>query len=311
MLKNIEKGIVSNESNKNEEDQLAYTSQYKTEIIKEDETKENEEEKNIIRSKSDKSTSISISQENFESKNFQRRQTLSKEEITFKNIEGEMIPTDKERKMSSPLISYYFDSDKFLSETQTTTINLKNSPNFVSKKEFFNNPEKIKNNYFMKYCSSREIKKNILYQKNNSNIINPLFMNIKSNSNDLNINNKKIINNNYYFQNNNFQPQSIYNINFINFNNVQNNPNINCINKRKLTYTTDGAISSNYFNNILGQNINYPKDFIYNVNQGKPNFNPSLFSYNQEQNMNRKSSNISNKNKTEKKPFDKRKGDWF
>ena len=135
------------------------------------------------------------------------------------------------------------------------------------------------------------------------------------------IQNNNFTTNNYFFNNNNYQ-QPIYNINYININNFKNNP-VNNITRRKLSYNIEDGIINTYFNNILEMNNNTnPNEQmrIINIPQTQPNLNPILFSFNEEQennyslfNINRNNDTkfIPNSSKNEKKPFDKRKGDWL
>jgi hypothetical protein len=212
--------------------------------------------------------------------------------------------------------------------------------NFIKKENYFNSDKSITNNIFNNNNSSNDNNSNIKTNLNNRNQkISPINnYNINSenighqNNNekielnmnyipyDYRIQNNNIINN--FFYQNNIQ-QQIFNINYINLNNFQNNPInpiSNKINKRKLTYNIEDGFIGNYFNNILNLNNNTnPHEHIFNVPQPQAKLNPILFSYNEEQekftkyDINRKSSNksIPNNPKNEKKPFDKRKGDWL
>ena len=133
----------------------------------------------------------------------------------------------------------------------------------------------------------------------------------------------EIQNDNYNFGKNNIYNnyQQIYNINYINLNNYQiPMNNNNC--KRKLSHNLEEGIIANYFNNILNQinnnTNNNPNKIIFNVPQAQQNLNPILFSYNEgkdknyiqfPKNFNNKP--IINNTKNDKKPFDKRKGDWL
>ena len=351
-IKEKEKNIGSDldESNKNEEDLLAYSSKYKTNIYKEEDFKENKNElRNARKRLSGDSTSISQEYSNITGSNIKKLNTLPKEEdminrrlsINDSSNKSYIEYQEKQRKLSSPLCCYYDGSDTYLSKTQKTTIDLDNSPNFIRKDSFFNNSDKINNNKINDDSDIHNLNINLLYQNKNQNFI--LKNKNKNENNDmkrlsLNINqipynmnnfnimpNNNIINNNYnnfYFQNNNY-PQQIFNINYININNFQNNPmNVmnNNTNKIKLTYNIEDEIIGNYFNNILNLNNNTnPNDHILNIPQTQAKLNPILFSYNEEQekytkyDINRKGSNksIPNNSKNEKKPFDKRKGDWL
>ena len=117
------------------------------------------------------------------------------------------------------------------------------------------------------------------------------------------MNNINNIHNNYFLNINNCQ-QWIININYLNFNNFQNNP-VNNINKRKLSYNTiEDNIIINYFKNILNSNKTNENE---NENENKFNVSKTV------NNFNKKITNktLYKKTKYEKKPFDKRKGDWF
>ena len=358
-IKEDEKNIVSNidESNKNEEDLLGFSSKYKTNIYKEEDNKENEiEQRNARNRLSVDSTSISQENSNISGCNIKKLNTIPKEEdATHKKFgfsdssnKDYIEYQQKQRKLSSPICCYYDGSDIYLSKTQKTTIDLDNSPNFIKKDSFFNNSDKKNNNKNNDNNCINNLNINLLCQNNNKNFYiknrnenEYNEYNIIDNNNEkrlsLNINqlpyhinnfngmhNNNIINNNFnnfYFQNNNY-PQQVYNINYINLNNFPNNPinamNIN-INKRKLSYNIEDGIIGNYFNNILNLNNNGgPNDHIF-VPQAQAKLNPIFFSYNEEHekltkyDINRKASNksIPGKPKNEKKPFDKRKGDWL
>ena len=255
----------------------------------------------------------------------------------------------KQRKLSSPICCYYDGSDKYLSKIQKNIINMNKSPNFIKKDSFFSNSDKIddkKNINFTNtiqndnnnnnlniylFCQNQNISskdnnnnENTKTLKTNDIKICPI--NIQMNYNNINninrINNNNIINNNFFFPNNNFQ-QQIFNINYININNLPNNQ-INLVNtnfsRRKLTYNTEDGIIGNYFNNILNQNNNNKKtnEQFFNIQQTQAKLNPILFSYNEEQDkftkfdiIKKSSTKSIHYTKNDKKPFDKRKGDWL
>ena len=206
-----------------------------------------------------------------------------------------------------------------------------------------NNNDNVKKNVTFKMARKNKNKTlplNNNNNKNNFNNVNKSFGN-QNNKNQkkisLNINKasyntindlKRIQNNNYNFTNNNIyinnnNYQQIYNINYINLNNYANNPmnNNNC--KRKLSHNLEEGIIANYFNNILNQinnnnNNKNPNEIIFNVSQTPQNLNSILFSYNEakEKNYIQLPKNFNNKPiinniKNDKKPFDKRKGDWL
>ena len=289
---------------KNEEDLLGYTSKYKPDIYKEEDTKGNDEvNKSLNQNKSEISTSISSSLDNYTCPNFRRKQTLSKGENTSSNKET-LIPPEKQRKMSSPLLSYYYDSNEYFLKMHETPINYKNSQNFIKKEDFFNESEKIINNYFINNYSINIIKNNNSFYKNNIPNVN--------NYNIIPIPESKIIINDIPYNNINFQN---YNQHLYNINNV-NDFDINIINenmnKRKLSYNVDGSFISNYFNNILGVRNNNQNDLFFNFNQS--NLAPSFFSYNESQEKKlmekTKGKKSTKSNKNIKKPLEKRKGDW-
>ena len=253
----------------------------------------------------------------------------------------------KQRKMSSPLCCYYYGSDIYLSKTQKNTINLNNSHNFIKKDKFLNNSENLVNKYnnfknnslndnnhhnlnFNSICKNEDyssknkntIKNNNENKKNNdlknlSFVINQIPYNTIHNINRME--NNKLINNNFFLQNNNVS-EHIFNINFNNLNNIHNNQ-INQLNNkiinRKLSDSIEDYTIEDHINNIL--NINNLNEQIFNIQNPLSKFNPILFSYNEEQekfiknDINKKASNksMSNNFKNEKKPFDKRKGDWL
>jgi hypothetical protein len=143
-----------------------------------------------------------------------------------------------------------------------------------------NNNDDSKNKKEMKYNEIIDLKKT-------ANINNNIH---KSNKNIIKNNNN--CNNNFIFTNNNY-PQQIFNINCINLNDFNNDPGINTnhFNKRKMTYNIEPALIQNYFNTLF---------FTYNE---EPNNIPGNI-----HKLNKKNY-INAKNK--KKPFDKRKGDWY
>ena len=359
MIQKKEKDKDLDESNKNEEDLLAFSSKYKTNIYKEEENKENNFEPRNVRNRlSCDSTTISQEHSQLSGSNFLKLNSLPNDkEISHRstdfngNTKSLNEFQEKQRKMSSPLCCYYDGSDVYLSKTQKTTIDMNNSPNFIKKDSFFNMSDKMINKNFIinnsinendnininflslnnkpKFSSLEnnieENEQNKKKQKNNK--IKRLTLNINQMPhNDINNINRlqknNIINNNYFFQNNNFQPQ-IFNINYINLNNFQNNinPMNNTFSKRKLSYNIEDGFIGNYFNNILNLNNNtIANNRLFNVQQQQQKLNPMLFSYNEEQeqnmsqlnqNKNPNNKSINSNSKNEKKPFDKRKGDWL
>ncbi len=312
--------VDSDESNKNEEDLLAFSSKYKTTIIKDEDSKEKEAKFQAKKRKvSQDSTSISISQEYSNLSGIPKKlnNIIKDENFEFNELKSKF--QDKQRKMSSPLCCYYEGSDKYLSKTQKKIIDIKNSQNYIKKENYFNKSSKIikhlnKNDILNKEFNNNNLNYNLNYKNNNfflnndkDNINNIEQKNrrlLSFNSNqinfDLNYNNIPQQNtNNFFFFNNNYQ-QQFYNLNYLNLNSFRNNT-VN--NNRKLSHNIEDGIIDNYFNNLL-----------------QINYNPMLFSYNdgQEDNLqfkiNKNSSNksIPNlKNQKDKKPFDKRKGDWL
>ena len=334
------------ESIKNEEYLLGFTSQYKTELYKEEESENkesviNKEAKELNIKHSLDSTSVSFSQDynSFSEINLKRKSDLSKDDaLSFYNNGGILELNERRRKMSSPLCDYFGGFDKYLSRTLRTTIDLRKSPNFVKKAEFFSGENVINNlnnieeqkqmNNLLDKNQNKKVNSNkeINTQKNSSkklsfnNIINNnQFIN---NKNINNYNNNNYINNNLYFLNNNYPQNQIFNINYINLPNFPNNNNI--LNRRKMSYSIEADFIGNYFNNILSQkNIKNQNEanFIHFSNQA--NLNSMLFSYNELQdnikNQGMNNNNINKNNikknsgniKTLKKPLDKRKGDWY
>ena len=112
--------------------------------------------------------------------------------------------------------------------------------------------------------------------------------------------------------NNNYPPQQIFNINYINFNNFPNNT----LNKRKFSHNIETGFIGNYFNNILNlNNQQNPQETNFIQMQNQPKLNPLFFSYNESQGQlknsgNNKTNSKKNSSKIPKKPLDKRKGDW-
>ena len=354
------------ESAKNEEDLLGFSSKYKTSLYNEEDFKENEIELWRARKRlSGDSTSFSISQEysNMSGCNLKKMNSSSKEgefshrSIGFEDSSKKYIDFQKnQRKMSSPIYCYYDGSDIYLSKNQKNTVDMNNSQNFIKKERYFNNSDKMVNkvsninkninninigknnnlniNLFGQNQNFSDYNNNVNNSFNNSKISknqqkltmknNQINYNNINNINNINqIQNNNFSNNNFFFQNNNC-PQLIYNINYININNFKNNPVNNTISKRKLSYNIEEEIIGNCFNNILNINNNNminQNQQILNVNPSSTKLNPMLFSYNEEHERNFPQFNIKNNNsnnkpnhnnsKNDKKPFDKRKGDWL
>lgn len=233
----------------------------------------------------------------------------------------------------------FIKKENFFKNNSDKTINNINNKKYNVTQSNSKSNDNVKKNSTFKIAKKNKNKNVPLNNNNNNNFINAsntfasqinknqkkLSLNInkaKCNTiNDLNRmqnNNCNFTNNNIYFNNNNYQ--QIYNINYINLNNYANNPmnNNNC--KRKLSHNLEEGIISNYFHNILNQinNNNNPNEIIFNVPQSQQNLNPILFSYNEakEKNYIQFPKNFNNKpiinnTKNDKKPFDKRKGDWL
>ena len=320
------------ESNKNEEDLLGFSSKYKATILKDEELPEiNSKLKIKDRKISTDSTSNSISQEysNLSINSKIINNSLKKE---FFNSCIEFNETKKkyqerQRKLSSPLCWYYDDSEQFLSKTQKTYVDIKNSQNFVKKDSFFGGSSKMINCFNKNKIINKNLENKLNLNDNKNNIkeenINKKNINKKNEKNKkLSFNANQInpgmnynfipqqnINNNFFLFNNNYQ-QELIKWNYINLNNLRNNSN----NNRKLSYNMEDRIIGNYFNNLL--NLNNLNNAYQQI---QANLNPILFSYNEEEeNKNsNKYKNLSNKviphskNQSDKKPFDKRKGDWF
>ena len=333
------------ESLKNDEYLLGFKSQYKTELYKEEETdnKENtinKDPKELNMKQSSDSTSVSFSQDynSLSEINLKRRSDLSKDDTLSLFNNGQILDlNERRRKMSSPLCDYFGGFDKYLSRTLRTTIDLRKSPNFVKKAEFFSGENSINN---LNNIEEQKQMNNLLDKNQNKNMHSNKDININSQNNSAKklkfnnvinnnqfINNKNInnynnnyINNNLYFLNNNYPQNQILNINYINFPNFPNNTN-NIMNKRKMSYNIEADFIGNYFNNILNQkNITNQNDpnFIHLSNQA--NLNSMLFSYNELQDNYKNQGINNNKNNIKKnsgnikslrKPLDKRKGDWY
>ena len=301
--KNRNSNSNSEDSIKNEEYLLGFSSKYKSNIYNGEDIEEdinqfrNESELNKLNKKlSLDSTSITNSQEN-----------------NITELRNDLNPSDfydVQRKMSSPLFDYLKGSDIYLSQIHQRTIDIRHSHNFVRRDIFFktnkkNNINANQNDNDRKETKSNETKK----LKKISNSYNTKMPNKNNINNVKNYNNNNYINNNFLLTNNNY-PQQIFNINYINLNDFNNDPRINnnLFNKRKMSYNIESAFIENYFNNILNNNNN---NYINNPSNQKQQNNPNLnmyFSYNVEPNNN--ISGIVKKVKNKKKPFDRRKGDW-
>ena len=287
----------SDESNKNDEDCLAFSSKYKTTMYKEEDSfKENDDKSpNGKRKISCDSTSISYSQEfnNLSdiSKNFNN---ILKDEILNRSIEFKESKNkyqERQRKMSSPLCCYFYGSDEFLSKTQKINVDINNSQNFIKKEVLFNKSSKLVNKNedknIIKNGKKLSFNGNQMYFGPNNNFV--LNQNLNY------INTPATYNNMLYF-NNGYQ-QQLYNLNYMNLNNN--------IFKRRLSFNIGEGIIGNCFNNIL--------NFDNNYQHAQNNFNPMLFSYNDESQNNDNNNlndNSNSKKAGEKKPFDRRKGDW-
>ena len=316
---------------------LSFSSQYKTNIYKDDdedikETQNEIENKQTNKKPSGDSTSISVSQDynnSISGINNKRKSDFSKDDFSFNisNINNNIFEFyGGQRKMSSPICDYLKGYDKYLSR-MNQPVDINNSNNFVKKNDYFNqhinsiNNNIINKNDNINSKTNKNIEKNFAkkfsYNYNNNVYNNNLIMINSNNANNININynnNKNYINNNnnnnLLFMNNNY-PQQIFNINYINLNDFHNNPrmNNNILNKRKMTYNIEGEFIGNYFSNILNTNNTIP-----NVQPNQPKLNPMFFSYNEEHNNvsgnNHIKSNTKKNKKKNKKPFDKRKGDW-
>ena len=304
--------VDSEDKNKKEEDLLGFSSTYKAKECEEEEDAENQTRKLIKKRKSSlDSTSISPPKDNGNSR------------ANSKKIEDDKDDPPVERKNSSPVCTYYEGSYAYLSKTQNNFVDLKNSQNFVRKEKYFNSTKIIHRLNFLNNLFAS----NIAYQQNNiNNYINNNIKNETSNDSTIpeNIfnfedNNKRMGNiygnrnymppknkfNSVYYMND-LQP-NYYNGNYMNLDNGMFNNNIK---NRKFSYNIEeeGEIASNSFNNILNlNNMNFPPQ--------PPSYNPIFFSCNNEVNKNKEYKfNRCKNNKYgtigEKKPFDKRKGDW-
>ncbi len=152
-------GFNLDESTKNEEDLLVFSSQYKTSIYNEESVKENEiNQRNIRKRLSGDSTSISQEYSNMSGCNLKNQMILPKVvEISHRSIGfGESCKKyidfqEKQRKMSSPLCCYCDGSDVCLSKTQKIIIDMNNSPGCIKKDRFINNNIEKINNETMNY----------------------------------------------------------------------------------------------------------------------------------------------------------------
>ena len=316
--------LDSDESNKNDEDCLAFSSKYKTTMYKEEDSFKDNDTKspNGKRKISCDSTSISYSQEFSNLSDISKNiNNILKDEILNRSIEFKESKNkyqERQRKMSSPLYCYFYGSDEFLSKTQKTNVDINNSQNFVKKEILFNKSSKLVNNYNCKKSLNNNkteannlniklVEQNINKNEDKNIIKNEKKLSFNGNQKYFGPNNNFIPNQNFNYMNspvnynnmiyfnNNYQ-QQLYNLNYMNFNNN--------IFKRRLSFNFEEGIIGNYFNNIL--------NFDNNYQHAQNNFNPMLFSYNDESQSNDVNSNFTeNSKKTgEKKPFDRRKGDW-
>ena len=333
------------EIGKNDYYLLSFSSQYRTNIYKDEEEdikeNQNESENNQTNKRqSGDSTSISVSQDynNSTGMNQKKKSDFSKDDFSFninkinKNI---FEFYDRQRKMSSPLCDYLKGYDTYLSRMNQTAdiVDINNSHNYIKKENFFNpnnnsmnntinnkNKNENNNNINSKKNKEKNYSKRFSYNYNNNVYNNNLSMinNVNNiNNNIFNKNNNYINNNNnLLYMNNNF-PQQIFNINCINLNEInnnQNNPGINnsnILSKRKMSYNIEADFIGNYFTNILTPNN--PNNHIPNIQQNQSNLNPIFFSCNEEPNnipMNNHPKPNNKKNRKNKKPFDIRKGDW-
>ena len=292
--KNYNSNSNSEDSIKNEEYLLGFSSKYKSNIYNGEEIEEdinqfqNESELNKLNKKlSLDSTSITNSQEN-----------------NITELRNDLNPSDLyeiQRKMSSPLFDYLKGSDIYLSKMHQRTIDIRYSHNFVRRDIFFRTNKRNNINTNQNDNDKRERKSNETKEvKKISN-----SYNIKMSNNNINkikkYNNNNYINNNFILTNNNY-PQQIFNINYINLNDVNNDPRINnnLFNKRKMSYNIESAFIENYFNNILKNNNSYINNPSNQKQQNNPNLN-IYFSYNVEPNNN--ISGIVKKVKNKKKAF--------
>ena len=314
---NNNKIIDENESNKNEEDLLSFSSKYKATAQKEEDFQENKNEnKNKDRKFSCDSTSISFSQEYSNlSINAKKLNNSVKEAIMNRNNdfnESKKNYEESQRKWSSPICCYYDGSDIYLSKKQKKYIDLKKSQNYVKKESFFCDSFKYNKTFTDKEFNNLNM---------NFNSINPNNDYINNNQQNIYNNNKRLsfngthsmnynptpssnLNNNNIIYLNNIYQQQLINSTFMNLNNFDNNF---VRGNRKLSYNIEGRIIDNYFRNLLNLNNAYQ--------QGVGNYNHNLFSYNEDAGKNN-NNNLINKSlnnssgKGNKKCFDKRKGDW-
>ena len=255
-----------------------------------------------------KGSDIYLSKNHKNTVNLDKSQNFIKKEKFFKNNSDKTI-NNFNNKLNNFTQSYSKNNDNS-KKNSTTKLIRKNKNKINPLNNNNNNCNNINKNF------SNQNQNNKTQKKLNANI-NKNVYNTISDLNGIRNNNSNYINNNIYLNNNNYQ--QIYNINYINLNNYTSNQmnNNNC--RRKLSHNSEEGIIANYFNNILKQinnnNNKNPNGIIFNVPQTQQNLNHILFSYNEgkEQNNIQFPKNFNNKHnpKNDKKPFDKRKGDWL
>jgi len=249
---------------------LGFSSQYRTNIYKDDEedikeNKNNSENNRTNKRSSGDSTSISISQDYNNSLlgiNQKKRSDFSKDDFSFyiNNLNKNIFEFyDRQRKMSSPLCDYLKGYDTYLSRMNQNIdmVDINNSHNFVKKEDFFNpninnlnnninnknkneNNNIINNNINININNKKNKEKNYAkrfsynYNKNVYNNNLPMINNVNNININFNKNNNYINNNNnLLFMNNNY-PQQIFNINYINLNEINNSPNYPGINNSNI-----------------------------------------------------------------------------
>ena len=137
-------------------------------------------------------------------KNFFRKMTPENEQ--FNNLNND------KKKMTFSICDYYSGYDKYLSETENSTIDLSTSLNFVKKEKFEENfSEENENNN-----SNTNISEDCVNNNSNININKGCFNNFsQNNNNNINNNNNNNYNNNYnYGYNYNINNNNNININF-------------------------------------------------------------------------------------------------
>ena len=235
---NISNNINDNqdEQSKSEDDFLGYSSQYNTSNHIDE---KNDKESKIQKKEIDVRRRKYSDEPGFISHNYKKNFILKSEiQVYRKNSDLNMNKgfidffeeenkKNFERKMSTPLYSYFDGSDKFMKKLHQHTIDLNNSNNFIKKEDLLNQNH---------------------IDRNNVNV-----------PNELNIINNPVNNNNFYnFINNNHVNDCSNNINDIN-----NINNINCIqNDNQNNNIINDDSSNNNIRHLTFQQIAYEMNLL-------------------------------------------------